>query len=250
MRHPAAKGWGNSGHFLPYLPQTPPLHSTLRHPAAKGWGNSGHFLPYLPQTPPLHSTLRHPAAKGWGNSGHFLPYLPQTPPLHSTLRHPAAKGRGNSGRILPYLLWSRGTSGGTSRDRDRAEQWHAPEPEPESESEPGQDKGRSRDRSQSRKRGRDRAGIMAATGQEQEPTRRCGQSGWERRASMVDRATTQRHATPYPSQDSAGKTGKRVGRKRAAQSARRASTHLRTPRVQYGTATPKVFFIKVLSRTE
>ncbi len=116
--------------------------------------------------------------------------------------------------------------------------------------------GTRRSRSQNRDRTRAgagtgaRAGILAATGQEQEPTRRCGQDGWEHRASMVDRATTQRHTTPYPSQDSAGKTGKQAGRKRAAQSARKASTHLRTPRVQYGTATPKVFFIRVLSRTE
>ena len=43
--------------------------------AAKGRGNSGHFLPYLSGTPPLHSTLRHPAAKGQGNSGRFRPYL-------------------------------------------------------------------------------------------------------------------------------------------------------------------------------
>ena len=109
-----------------------------------------------------------------------------------------------------------------------------------------------RDRTRAGAGTRARAGNVAATGQEQgqEPTRRCGQGGWEHRASMVDRATTQRHTTPYPSQDSAGKTGKQAGRKRAAQSARKASTHLRTPRVQYGTATPKVFFIRVLSRTE
>ena len=224
LRHSAAKGWGKSGRFLTYLPQAPPLHSPLRHPAAKGRGKSGRFLPYLPAATPLHSPLRHPAAKGQGKSGHFFPYLPQAPPLHSTLRHPAAKGWGNSGHFFPYLLWSRGRAEtGTERSS-----------------------GTRRSRSQSQNRDRTRAGA----GQEQEPTRRCGQSGWEHRASMVDRATTQRHTTPYPSQDSAGKTGKQAGRKRAAQSARKASTHLRTPRVQYGTATPKVFFIRVLSRTE